>query len=48
MSNNSIDIVFVVPALKARIKDESIGTLILAKKAILAGFNVKIVRYWDS
>ena len=48
MSNNSIDMVFVVPALKARIKDESIGTLILAKKAILAGFNVKIVRYWDS
>lgn len=32
MSNNSIDMVFVVPALKARIKDESIGTLILAKK----------------
>ncbi len=42
------DIVFIVPAVKPRIKDESIGTLILAKKAILAGFKVAIVRYWDS
>lgn len=42
------DIVFVVPSFKPRIKDESIGTLILAKKALLSGFNARIVRYWDS
>lgn len=46
--NENVDIVFVVPALKSRIKDESIGSLILAKKAILAGFKVKIVRWWNS
>ena len=42
------DIVFVVPAIKPRIKDESIGTLILAKKALLSGFNAKIVRWWEA
>ncbi len=46
--NKKVDVVFVVPALKCRVKDESIGTLILAKKAILAGFNVKIIRWWNS
>lgn len=41
------DILFVVPAATQRIKQESIGTLILAKKAQLAGFNVDIARYWN-
>lgn len=48
LDTKNVDIVFVVPASKCRIKDESIGTLILAKKAIMAGFNVKIVRWWNS
>lgn len=47
MSHNT-DIVFVVPALKPRVKEESMGTLILAKKAQLAGFNVAIARYWNA
>lgn len=42
------DICFVVPALKPKLKEESIGTLILAKKAILEGFKVQIVRYWEA
>lgn len=41
------DILFVVPAIKKRIKEESIGSLILAKKAQLAGFHVDIARYWN-
>lgn len=41
------DILFVVPAARPRMKEESMGTLILAKKASLAGFNVKIARYWN-
>lgn len=42
-----IDISFVVPAMKRKMKEESIGTLILAKKAQLAGYKVHINRYWD-
>lgn len=41
------DILFVVPAFAPKIKEESLGTLILAKKAELSGFKVKIFRYWD-
>lgn len=41
------DILFVVPATRPRMKEESMGTLILAKKASMEGFNVKIARYWD-
>ena len=39
------DLIFTVPAMKPKMKEESMGTLILAKKAILAGYNVKILRY---
>ena len=41
------DLIFIVPAMKPKMKEESMGTLILAKKAILAGYNVKILRYWQ-
>ena len=41
------DILFVVPAFAPKIKEESLGTLILSKKAELNGFKVKILRYWD-
>lgn len=41
------DILFVVPATSPRMKEESMGTLILAKKASMEGFNVKIARYWE-
>lgn len=44
---NSIDITFVVPAFKPKMKEESIGTLILAKKLLLSGYNADIVRYWN-
>lgn len=42
------DICFVVPALQPKLKEESIGTLILAKKVIVEGFKAQIVRYWES
>lgn len=42
-----VDILFLMPSTKPFLKDESIGTLILAKKAILAGYNVEILRYWE-
>ena len=42
------DILFVVPAFTPKIKEESLGTLILARKAELSGFKVKILRYWDA
>lgn len=41
------EVLFVVPAMNPRMKEESIGTLILAKKALLAGFTPEIVRYWN-
>lgn len=47
MSEIKKDIVFVVPAQKKELKEESIGTLILSKIAIEAGFSVAIVRYWE-
>lgn len=43
----NIDILFVVPAARRRLKEESIGTLILAKKAQLNGYKVDIARYWN-
>ena len=46
--NNAIDIIFVVPAFKPKMKEESLGTLILAKKLLLNGYNVDIVRYWNA
>lgn len=42
-----LDILFVVPAMMPKMKEESIGTLILAKKAQLTGYKSEIVRYWD-
>lgn len=41
------DIIFIVPSTRPRMKEESMGTLILAKKACLEGFNVRIARYWN-
>ena len=46
--DNTIDITFVVPAFKPKMKEESLGTLILAKKLLLNGYNVDIVRYWNA
>lgn len=48
MNKNNFDIIFIVPAFSSQIKEESIGTLILAKKAQLNGLKVKIIRYWES
>lgn len=45
--NMQTDILFVVPAIRPRMKEESLGTLILAKKASLEGFNVRIARCWN-
>lgn len=45
--NNNTDIVFVSPAMKPKMKEESVGTLILSKKLLMHGFTVDIVRYWD-
>ncbi len=42
-----IDILFVVPSFKPNLKDESMGTLILAKKAIMSGYKAKIIRFWE-
>ena len=47
VKGGSTDILFVVPAFTPKIKEESLGTLILAKKAELSDFKVKILRYWD-
>lgn len=43
----NIDILFVVPSLKMDLKDESVGTLILAKKALLSGYNAHVIRFWE-
>lgn len=41
------DVVFISPSYKPILRHESIGTLILAKKLELAGYSVKIVRFWE-
>lgn len=41
------DVVFVSPSYRPIFLQESIGTLILAKKLKLAGYSVKIVRFWE-
>lgn len=43
----NLDILFVVPSMKMGLKDESIGTLILAKKALISGYNARVVRFWE-
>ena len=45
--NARLDILFIAPSFKPKMKEESIGTLILAKKAIINGYNAEIFRYWD-
>lgn len=47
MTPEAVDITFVVPAFKPKMKEESIGTLILAKKLLINGHKVSIARYWD-
>lgn len=42
-----IDILFVVPSFTPQLKEESMGTLILAKIAMTANYNVHILRYWE-
>ena len=43
----NVDITFVVPAFKPKMKEESIGTLILAKNLLLNRYEISIARYWD-
>lgn len=43
-----VDILFISPSFEPILKEESIGTLILAKKAELAGYKIGILRYWES
>lgn len=42
-----IDILFVVPSFSPQLKEESIGTLLLAKIAMAANYNVRVLRYWE-
>lgn len=48
MCNKSTDIVFVTPSKKPDMRQESIGTLILAQKAYTYNFKVAIVRFWEA
>ena len=48
MCNKSTDIVFVTPSKKPDMRQESIGTLILAQKAYTCNFKVAIVRFWEA
>lgn len=47
INNKTTDIVFVTPSYKPVLNQESLGTLILAKKAELANYLVKIIRFWE-
>lgn len=47
LTSMNLDILFVMPSMKMDLKDESVGTLILAKKAIMSGYNARIVRFWE-
>lgn len=42
-----VDIVFIVPSYKPELGQESMGTLILAKILMNAGFTVKVLRFWE-
>lgn len=42
------DIVFVTPSYEPNLRQESIGTLILAKKAMMSNYSVGIVRFWEA
>ena len=48
MHDNQADIVFVTPSYKPLLSQESIGTLILAKKVKLANYSVRIIRFWEA
>lgn len=48
ISGQSRDVVFITPSIEPNLREESIGTLILAKKAIIEGFDVAIVRFWEA
>ena len=48
MDNKSTDIVFVTPSKIPDMRQESIGTLILAQKAYTNNFEVAIVRFWEA
>lgn len=48
MRKDSADIVFVTPSMSADMRQESIGTLILAKKAQINHYVVAIVRFWEA
>lgn len=41
------DILFVIPSFTPQLKEESIGTLILAKIVMAANYNVHMLRYWE-
>lgn len=43
-----MDITFVTPSYSAYASQESIGTLILAKKVRMAGYTSNIVRFWEA
>lgn len=47
MKEHTTDILFVTPSYSPSLRQESIGTLIIAKKAQLANYVVKIVRFWE-
>lgn len=48
MCNKFTDIVFVTPSKIPDMRQESIGTLILAQKAYANKFQVAIVRFWEA
>ena len=48
MCDNSFDIVFVTPSMAPELRQESIGTLILAQKAVESKYKVAIVRFWEA
>ena len=47
MCKNSADIVFVTPSMAPDMRQESIGTLILAKEVLLNRYEAAIVRFWE-
>lgn len=48
MYKQSVDIVFVTPSMVPDMRQESIGTLILAKKVLLNQYKTAIVRFWEA
>lgn len=48
MYNKSVDIVFITPSKFPDMRQESIGTLILAKKAQINRYKTAIVRFWEA